>query len=317
VLWALAGLLSLSCCALIGPWVLIWLGFVMEDLGKERAERNYKPTSLADAVDMKYATPEVVAGFIDQGGDVNQRLPGVNGAPPRPLIAVAANRGDLDVVRLLLERGAHVDDAGLWELVRAHHGDMARLLLEKGASTAPWPGADPEIGPELIQAAAIGREPWLIERLAAKGADVNLRNAHGASLLALAIENESMDPGPESNSATTTKALLALGADPRLPDERGTTPLHWAAHNSKLAEMELLIAAGAPLEAQTVEKATPLSEAVEWCRDDAVAILLSHNASRSVVTTQGLSLDKGACWYGYPELNKKKKEKILALLAKS
>jgi hypothetical protein len=56
VLWIVGGILGLSCCGLVGPWVLIWAAFVSADIAKDLKLRRYQPTSLADAVGYKYST---------------------------------------------------------------------------------------------------------------------------------------------------------------------------------------------------------------------------------------------------------------------
>jgi ankyrin repeat protein len=194
---------------------------------------------------------------------------------------------------------------------------MARMLIEEGASLGHQPDADDDIGPELIEAAAFGHQAWLIEMQVAKGADVRIVNKNGDGLLILSLYTESMDPGPESNSAATTKALLAAGADPNTAGRGGYTPLHWAAHHGKVEEIRMLLGKGAALEAQSEERATPLAVAVERCQPDAVAVLLSYKASRSVLTPRGLRLSEGACAYGYPAITRPEKDKILALLSRT
>ena len=69
-------ILGILCAIVLGPWLIVWAIFVAEDISHDLALRRYKPTSLADAVAYKYATPDLVAGFIDRGADVNQKNPG-------------------------------------------------------------------------------------------------------------------------------------------------------------------------------------------------------------------------------------------------
>ena len=44
---------------MLGPWMMIWAALVAEDISHDVALRRYKPTSLADAVAYKYATPDL------------------------------------------------------------------------------------------------------------------------------------------------------------------------------------------------------------------------------------------------------------------
>lgn len=152
----------------------IHAGDVAENISHGIALRRYTPTSLADAVAYKYATADMVAGFIDRGADVNQRVAAGSGAPPIPLIADACARGNVDVARLLLHRGARVADANIWSRARNGNEEMTRMLVDEGASLGRQPVYEDGIGPELIQAAAFGGEAWLVRLLAKKGADVQI-----------------------------------------------------------------------------------------------------------------------------------------------
>jgi len=55
----------------------------------------------------------------------------------------------------------------------------------------------------------------------------------------------------QEGAARSLKALLTGGADVRLADKRGYTPLHWAAQNGDTICIALLLDAGALPEAQT------------------------------------------------------------------
>ena len=181
---------GLLCAIVIGPWVIIWALLVAEDVSHNIALRRYTPTSLADAVAYQYATPDLVAGFIDRGADVNQTVAAGNGSPPIPLIADACARGNVDVARRLLHRGARIADANIWSCARNGNEDMTRMLVEEGARLGRQPVYEDGIGPELIQAAAFGGQAWLVRLIAKKGADVQIVNTAGEGLLALALESE-------------------------------------------------------------------------------------------------------------------------------
>ena len=81
-------ILGVLCAIVLGPWLIVWALFVAEDISHDLALRRYKPTSLADAVAYKYATSDLVAGFIDRGADVNQKNPG--GVPRGPVIRLTS-----------------------------------------------------------------------------------------------------------------------------------------------------------------------------------------------------------------------------------
>jgi ankyrin repeat protein len=314
-------IVGILCAIVLGPWLILWALFVAGDISDDLALRRYKPTSLADAVAYKYATPELVAGFIDRGADVNQKVGGGNGSTAAPLIADACARPNVDVARLLLHRGAHVEDANIWSTARNGHEDMTRMLVEEGASLGPQPKYEEGIGPELIQAAAFGGQAWLVQLLAKKGRDVQIVNGAGEGLLALALWSEYHD------SLETTKALLAAGAHVNPVAEDETPPLYWAAYRGKLEEVDLMLAAGARVDAPAPHgvmqgltlpagvHVTALSAAVEECHYEVVERLLRHGASKSAVIYDGKSLTEGAC-YHILDSEKEQRDQMRALLAR-
>jgi hypothetical protein len=196
---------------------------------------------------------------------------------------------------------------------------MARMLVEDGASLGRQPFFEESIGPELMQAAAFGGQAWLVALLAQKGHDVQMVSATGEGLLALALQSGYHD------SLETTRALLAAGAhvNPLAPEE--TPPVYWAAYNGKVKELDLLLAAGAQVDAPIAMKGaalppgarvTALSAAVQMCHHDAVQRLLTRGASRSAVIFDGKSLTDGAC-YHILDSEAAKRERMRALLARS
>ena len=111
-----------------------------------------------------------VRALLDRGGNVNAAVDG-DGSP---LIA-AARAGHLELVTLLLDRGADVnlavsgDGAPLLMAAREGHVDIVRLLLDRGADIH-LAVADDENA--LIQASGSGRLA-VVRLLVERGADVN------------------------------------------------------------------------------------------------------------------------------------------------
>jgi hypothetical protein len=77
---------------------------------------------------------------------------------------------------------------------------------------------------------------YLVEDL---GFPVNARSSAGEMPLVLAAR---------SGHTATAAYLLERGADPRAPDSRGQTPLHWAACNGTIACVPLVRVAGARID---------------------------------------------------------------------
>jgi ankyrin repeat protein len=304
-----AGLLSLSCLVVVGPWVLIAILWELDKANKERELRHYQPTSLADAVGYKYTTPAMVASFIDQGGDVNQRVPYPT-RPPVPLVQHAALLGNLEVTQLLLHRGAHVDEAGLWWCARLGQEAMARMLISEHASLGRQQHFEKEIGPELLQAAVAGQQAWLVRQLLDSHADPHMRNERGEGLLSVVFKTEKAQ---NEDTVPMVRLLLAAGVDPALADDYGDTPVHWAAREGTVESLRVLLDAGAPVDG-TAKAPTPLTWAVEFCQYDTAALLLQRGASRTARMRDGKSMVEGACPAAYDDV-KPARERMRVLLA--
>ncbi|ANW22566.1 ankyrin repeat domain-containing protein [Streptomyces clavuligerus] len=94
-----------------------------------------------------------------------------------------------------------------------------------------------------------------------------------------------------------TRALLRAGADPAVPDRDGATALYIAAVQGEAPVARLLLAAGAPPDAESGPggeghgggwDGTPLCAAACWGHEDAVRVLLEHGAD------PGLREDRGS-----------------------
>lgn len=112
---------------------------------------------------------------------------------------------------------------------------------------------------ELVDAAKRG-DAAAVRALLDGGADVDARDATGASALMLAVLY---------GDADLVKLLLERKADPNAANAMGATALHWAVDNR--AEVEALLAAGADPNALAASGLTPLMAAA--VRDDVDAIV--------------------------------------------
>jgi ankyrin repeat protein len=93
------------------------------------------------------------------------------------------------------------------------------------------------------------------------------QGTNGNSLLNLAVAIEKED-GP------LVRTLLAAGADPNLPNDRGWTPLHQAASVNHPGLIALLLGAGAAVTVSAHgEGGTPLAAALFWGHQEAAALL--------------------------------------------
>jgi ankyrin repeat protein len=105
----------------------------------------------------------------------------------------------------------------------------------------------------------------LSERLA-RGADVNLKDDQGRTLLMHAVLGE-------MSSRELIRVLLQHGADVDAHDERfGWTALHFAAQEKRVDVIDLLVRAGAQVNAKDCFGNTPLGRAVYSAQGDNSAI---------------------------------------------
>src|SRR5690606_6936916 len=150
----------------------------------------------------------------------------------------------------LLEPGQSPEEA-LYAAARSGRVDRALALLEAGADPqAPPPGGARDQR-SLAVLAAVLPDLRLLRALIGRGIDLNAEHAGMTPLLA--ATRDSWHGRPEA-----VMTLLANGADPRVRDADGNTPLHHAARSSDPGVAALLRDAAAELEERNNDGLTPL-----------------------------------------------------------
>ncbi len=150
----------------------------------------------------------------------------------------AAEMGDLDVVRLLIDGRAYVDyqdqqlKTPLYYAAEMGNLDVGRLLIDKGA-------------------------------------DVNHQDEYLQTPLYLAAEEGKLD---------VVRLLIDKGADVNHQDEYLQTPLHYAAEMGKLDVVRLLIDSGAYVDSKGKYFETPLQLAAKVGKLDVVRLLIDKGA---------------------------------------
>ena len=163
--------------------------------------------------------------------------------------------------------------------VRKHHVHRAKLLIDHGADLtvdaedgrtlfeAALRAGHPELARYLADHGAEEVEPEPLQRLiaACMSADADAARRLLESEPALVRQAQEEDPqllvdAAGSNRLDAVRLMLELGFDPNTGDRTPTTPLHQAAFHGHVRMAELLIEAGAQLDARDAYHAgTPLA----------------------------------------------------------
>lgn len=245
-----------------------------EEIEGSQAPTNYLNSSLHLAVSNgQYRATEIV---LDHGAVINTFRRGVTA------LHEAASLGHLDLVKLLLARGADVD-------ARERNGDTPLLR----AGEYPWEdctialinsGADIHIkdgfGRTTLHFACRSGLLNIVNILLARNMDADERDVEDKTPLFHAVENSHTD---------CILALLDHGANLDIQDHSGFTVLHEAASHGNFNAVNILLARGAKTEVRDNWGRTPLFEAVKDCHNDCIMALIDSGADVNVQDDDGLT----------------------------
>ncbi|EIT79062.1 ankyrin repeat protein [Aspergillus oryzae 3.042] len=209
---------------------------------------------------------EMIRILLDHGAIVDQE-----GATGRTSLSYAATSGNEAIVKLLLDSGANVDSkcpngrTPLSYAAKSGHGGVVTLLLDRGA--------------DINSKCSYGRTPlsysadsWRNEALAVlldRGADLESRDVNNCTALSWAIRFSQYD---------VVEQLLNQGAEVGSRGHHGSTPLCQAVRLQHPSAARSLIGKGANLESRDDDGRAALSYAVEYGRKATVILLLDSGA---------------------------------------
>ena len=269
------------------PHLAAWIWLYDVETCRRRDQLSPHPTQ-PDAVPLYYAAlcglPDLAESLLDEHPqDVNAR----GGYHETPLHA-AVDRGHLDVVLLLLDRGAGVESRGsqhqtpLYMASSRGHVEIVRSLLDRGADpNAQCDDFDVlELNwTPLLVASKMGRVE-IARVLLEHGAKVGYQDNFGTGPLHIALRHQSSE---------LSRLLLDHGANPNTTDIWDNTALYVASTNGQVADVLLLLEHGARMDGKDVLGHTLLHEAVTSSSGglEVMQLLLDHGADPNTQIKDG------------------------------
>ena len=243
---------------------------VVQALLEAGADPNLFDVMQNSALHVASKSEVVVDLLIAYGATVDAQ----NNQGETPLIR-ASRQGDIIKVRCLLGHAANVNMSSFSQSTALHYAgsnlEVARELLKAGAD----PNSLDIDGLTPIQyVASEGTEDQIemIKLLHGNGASVNHQTPRGYTPLFQASDILAIE-GTEP-----LQALLDIGADPNIADERGTSPMHVCTLMAPVDAIELLLSAGADINQKDHCGGTPLMHAACHSRPEVCELLLHRGA---------------------------------------
>ncbi|KAI9861440.1 MAG: Ankyrin-2 [Trichoglossum hirsutum] len=221
---------------------------------------------------------EIVKFLVGRGAKFERR---VFQGTTNPLVACAEvessrfSEAHMEIIKLLLDSNCDIDGqnedgrTALSYAVERGNMDLFKLLLDKGANVNVRAHSDQRKESVLDEAAYFGRLD-MVRLLLDKGAEIR-HEMRGCTALHRATVLGKLE---------VMTLLLDRGCRVEAAETGRTTAMHEAAASGASDAIKLLIYAGFNIEARSSKGGlTPLLEAAHWCRKSAVEALLDAGAN--------------------------------------
>jgi ankyrin repeat protein len=222
---------------------------------------------------------EVVRFLVENGADVNVSSDSVGSA-----LYQATVKGQLELMQYLLDNGADVnastdycDRRPLYVATENQNLETVKWLIERGADVNISKRSYDRQEPSPLHVAARCGNLEIMDCLIKAGANVNVRDSDGATPLFCAVDRGETDAAFH---------LVENGADVNLciGGFKRWSPLHVAARYGNPNIMECLLKAGANVNVQDSDGATPLFWAAAKGKTEAAIHLIENGADVNLCT---------------------------------
>jgi ankyrin repeat protein len=152
--------------------------------------------------------------------------------------------------------------------------EIARMLIERGADVT----AQNNDGWTPLHLALVDGEVEVARMLIERGADVTAQNNDGWAPLHLALQIEEVE---------VARMLIERDANVAAQNNDGWTPLHLASQRGQVEVARMLIEHGADAAAQGKRTETPLHLALQWGQVDVACMLIEHGRADVTAQNNG------------------------------
>lgn len=192
----------------------------------------------------------------------------------------AANMGNVEIARLLVNAGSEID---CWDSDEStplqcaavrRHAEMTEYLIFKGADV----NFRDRNGAYALSFAASGGDSTIVHMILEAGADLNYFDPQGITLLHYAVSRNLQELFDRVIDRSDINAALAGNGD---------MPIHWAATGGHAGMIEALIERSADPNAASTDEVVPLLNCAQRGHTEAGTLLLSHGANVNVANSWG------------------------------
>jgi ankyrin repeat protein/beta-lactamase regulating signal transducer with metallopeptidase domain len=271
--------------------------------------------------------------------DVSGTVASTNEGRASKSLHQAAADGDIEQVKLLISKGANVNERDSWGKTPLHYAcekgytEVVELLISRGAAVNTV-SSERRMSPDWrkpLDYAAMGGHKQTVELLISKGADIDgqseggrrlwfeaMRSPAGGKevvqlLVARGAEIPELHLAAYMGDMEKLKKLLQEGENVNVPATYGFTALHAAVNGGNKDVVEFLISKGAKVDARDTFRLTPLYYAALHSYED-IGDLLLDKGSDINADDGGWTLLYDAILYDY--YGDKGKDAIKLLISK-